>query len=84
MSKFLPTSGFKWTNPTEFDLNEYISNSSKECVLEGELEYPRELRELRNDYPLALDKIEIKREMLSEYQLKNADLYNMPIGNVSA
>ena len=82
MSKFLPTSGFKWTNPIEFDLNEYISNSSKECVLEGELEYPRELRELYNDNPLALDKIEIKREMLSEYQLKNADLYNIPISNI--
>ena len=26
--------------------------------------------------------MEIKREMLSEYQLKIADLYNIPIGNV--
>ena len=32
------------------------------------------LRELHNDYPLAQDKIEIKREILSEYQLKIADL----------
>ena len=31
--------------------------------------------------PLAPDKIEIKREILSEYQLKIADLYNIPIGN---
>ena len=30
----------------------------------------------------APDKIEIKRDMLSEYQLKIADLYNIPIGNV--
>ena len=30
---------------------------------------------------LAQDKIEIKR-MLSEYQLKIADLHNIPIGNV--
>ena len=29
------------------------------------LEYHKELRELQNDYSLALDKIEIKREMLS-------------------
>ena len=41
-----------------------------------------ELRELHSDYPLAPDKIEIKREMLSEYQLKIADLYNISIGNV--
>ena len=34
ISKFLPTSGFKWIDPKEFDLGEYTSNSSKECVLE--------------------------------------------------
>ena len=63
-------------------MNKYTSNSSKGCVLEVDLEYPKELRELHNDYPLAPDKIEIKREILSNYQLKNADLYNIPIGNV--
>ena len=35
-----------------------------------DLEYATELRELHNDYPLAPDKIEIKRETLSKYQLK--------------
>ena len=40
------------------------------------------MRKLHNDYPLAPVKIEIKREKLSEYQLKTADLYNVPIGNV--
>ena len=67
MFKFLPTSGFKWIDPKEFDLNKYSSNSSKWCVLEVDLEYPKELRELHNDYPLAPDKIVIKREMLSDY-----------------
>ena len=82
MSKFLPTSGFKWIDPKEFDLNKYASSSSKECVLKVDLEYPEELRELHNDYPLAPDKIEIKREMLSDCQLKIADLYNISISNV--
>ena len=82
MSKFLPVNGFKWIDPKEFNLNKYSSNSSKENVLEVDLEYPKELRELHNDYPLAPDKIEIEREMLSEYQLKIADHYNIPIGNV--
>ena len=82
MYKFLPTSGFKWIAPKEFDLNKYNSNISKGCVLEVDREYPKELQELHNDYPLAADKIEIKREMLSHYQLKVADLYNIPIGNV--
>ena len=82
MSKFLPTSGFKWIDSKEFDLNKYTSNSSKECVHEVDLEYPKELHTLRDDCPLAPDKIEIKRGMLSDYQLKIADLYNISIGNV--
>ena len=82
MSNFFPTSGFKWVDLKEFDLNEYISNGSKRCALEDDLKYLKELRQLQNDYPLAPDKIDIKREMLSEYQLKISDLCNIPIGNV--
>ena len=63
-------------------MNKYTSNSPKGCVLEADLEYPKELQELHNDYPLARDKIEIRREILSEYQLKIAHLYNIPIGDV--
>ena len=62
-------------------MNKYSSNNSKGCVLEVDLEYPKELRELPNDYPLAPDRIEIKRKILSDYQLKIADLYNISIGN---
>ena len=65
MSKFLPASRFKWIDLKEFDLNKYAINNSKGCVLENDFEYLKELRELRNDYPLAPDKIEIKREILS-------------------
>ena len=72
ISKFLPTSAFKWIDPKEFDLK----------VLEVELEYPKELRELHNNYPFAWDKIEIEREMMLDYQLKIADFYNTPIDNV--
>ena len=64
MSKFLPKSGFKWIDPKEFDVNKYASNSSKGCVVEIDLEYPKDLQELHNDYPLASDKIEIKRKIV--------------------
>ena len=40
MSKFLPTSGFKWIDTKEFVLNKYTSNSSKGCVLEVDIEFP--------------------------------------------
>ena len=79
MSKFFPTSGFNWIDPKELELNKYTSNSSKGFGSEVDLKYPKELRELHNDYPLAPDKIENKRKMLSEYQLKT--VYNIPIGN---
>ena len=82
MSKFHLTDRFKRIDPKKFDFNKYTSNSSKGCVLEVDLEYSKELWELHNDYPLAPDKIEIKEEVLCEYQLKITNLYNIPIGNV--
>ena len=45
MSKFLPTSGFKWIDPKEFKLNKYTSSSSKGFVLGVDLEYRKELCE---------------------------------------
>ena len=54
-----------------------ISSSSsylKGYVLKVDLEYPKELRELHNDYPLAPDKVETNREMFSDHHLKTADL----------
>ena len=63
ISKFLPTNKFKSTDSEEFDLNKYSKNSSKGCVLKVDLEYPKELHELHNDYPLAPDKTKIKEAM---------------------
>ena len=72
----------KWIDPKKFDLNKYSSDSFKGCALEVDLDYPKQLQELHNDYPLAPDKTEIKREMLSDYQLNITDIYNITIGNV--
>ena len=65
-------------------MNKYIINSSEGCVLEVYLEHSKELRELQNDYPLAPDKIEVRTEMLFEYQLKTAEYcwFTIFIGNV--
>ena len=63
-------------------MSKYTSNSSKGCVIKVDLEYPKESRDLHNDYPLAPNKIEIKREMLSEYQLKIANFYKISIRTV--
>ena len=61
-------------------MNKYGRNKSKVCVLE--LEYPKELRGFHDDYHLVPDKIEIQRKMLSNYQLKTAEFYNVFIGIV--
>ena len=82
MSKFFPTRGSKWIEPKEFNLYKYTSNSSKGCILEVHLQYPKKLHELHNDYTLARGEIEIKREMLSNDQIKISDFYNIPIGTV--
>ena len=69
MSKFLPTAGFKWIDPKEFNLNKYNNNIVKCCVSEVDLLYPKKLLELLNDYPSVPDKIEMNSEILSKYQL---------------
>ena len=50
--------------------------------MEVDLEYPKELHKLHIDYPLASVKIEIKREISSNYKLKIPDIDHVPIGNV--
>ena len=72
----------KWFDSKKFNLAKYNKNGSKGCVLDVDLEYPKELCKLHNDYPPSADKIEIKRKMLSKYQLMIADFYNISIANV--
>ena len=69
-------------DPAKFNLNKYDYRDSRGCALEVVLEYPKKLDELQNDYPSAPGKLEIKRKMLPDYQLKIADDYNISIGNV--
>ena len=73
ISKSLPTSGFKQIDPKNFDLTKHYNNCSKGCVSEVDLKYSKGFVRLYNYYPLALDKKEIKKEMLSNYDLKVVD-----------
>ena len=54
MSKPLPTHGFKWMKDNELEKWENYS-----CILEVDLEYPKSLHDLHNDYPLAPEQIEV-------------------------
>ena len=48
MSKQFPTSGFEWMTDDELDVWKHLS-----CILEVDLDYPEDLHNLNNDYPLA-------------------------------
>ena len=56
ISKPLPTHGFKWMKDNELNVWEKTS-----CILEVDLEYPKELHDLHNDYPLAPEQIEVDK-----------------------
>ena len=56
MSKPLPTHGFKWIKVSELETWELHS-----YILEVDLEYPRSLHDLHNDYPLAPEHIRVNK-----------------------
>ena len=56
MSQYLPTGKFKWMKQEQIDqLNfaKYKDSRKNGLILEVDLEYPKELHDLHNDYPLA-------------------------------
>ena len=78
MSKYLPYNNFKWVDKNNFVdhmmyLNdkkqfEYKDNKEVGHIYEVDLEYPRELHDAHNDYPLAPERMSIKQDQLSNYQ----------------
>ena len=62
--------------------DQYNDNSKKGLILEVDLEYPKELHDLHNDYPLAAEKVKVNKDMLSSYCQTIADKYNISTGLV--
>ena len=85
MSQALPTGGFKWLSPKQIEkinLGKYTENSKKGMILEVDLEYPTELHDLHNDYPLGPEKVKVTDEMLSNYCEKIQKKFNISTGLV--
>ncbi|KAL9957602.1 hypothetical protein ACROYT_G034521 [Oculina patagonica] len=79
MSKPLPKSGFKWKRvmPTEKEIMRKKEFAKTGWILEVDLEYPAELHEEHNRYPLAPEKKKINKDLFSPYQnklIKDLDL----------
>ena len=86
MSQYLPTGGFRWMTEkqiSKLDLAKYNENDKKGLILEVDLEYPKELHNLHNDYPLAAERVCVNKDMLSGYCKKIATEYNISTGLVS-
>ena len=86
MSQYLPTGNFKWMTDKEIskiDLGKYKADGKKGLILEVDLEYPQELHDIHNDYPVAPEKVKVLKNMLSDYCKKIAEKYNISIGLVS-
>ena len=86
MSQHLPTGNFKWMTDKEIktiDLEKYKADGKKGLILEVDLEYPQELHDLHNDYPVRTEKVRVSNDMLSGYCRKIAEKYNISIGLVS-
>ena len=86
MLEYLPYDGFEWVDESEVDSIDFSCvsvNSDVGYFLEVDLEYPSELHELHNDYPLAPEKLKVREDILSDYRLHIAERYGIKVGDVS-
>jgi len=72
MSQYLPYGSFKWIESENFSLQNVNEYSELGHIVEVDLEYPKELHDLHNDYPYCPEHFEIKSEMVSDYSRKIA------------
>ena len=70
MSKPLPTHGFKWFEEEDFENWRDIP-----CIIEVDLEYPKHLHDLHNDYPLAPERLVVNKVLKLIPNLKNKTKY---------
>ena len=80
MSQYLPTGNFKWLTEKQINrINWFNVNAERDkgYLLEVDLEYPKELHNLHNDYPCAAEQIKVTQIMLSDYCQKIANKFGI-------
>ena len=68
-------------NVDEFDVNSISEKSPIGYFLIVGLEYPDELHELHNDYPLAPEKLAVSSNMMPKYCKEIADKNEIKVGD---
>ena len=83
MSEYLPYEKFEWLeNIDGFNVMTINEKSDIGYILEVDLEYPKELHELHNDYPLVPEKLAVSSDMLSKYCKNIANEYDIKVDDV--
>ena len=78
------SSGWKKSQvDNEISLDQYDEDSDRGAILEVDLEYPTELHDLHNDYPLAPEKMRVDEGMLSNYCKWMQKKHGISVGMVS-
>jgi hypothetical protein len=79
MPEKLPCSGFEWMTREELDHLDVSSiGGNMGCALKVDLEYPKELHDLHNAYPLAPEGLAVDDDMLSDYA-RNLETTNVKV-----
>ena len=86
MSQYPPTGNFKWLNKQQIkNINWKTVDAENKTgyLLEVDLEYPRELHDLHNDYPCGAEQIKVTQDMLSDYCQRIAEKFGIKSGQVN-
>ena len=71
MSQALPTGGFRWVEDCDElakNIVDVPADGPEGYILEADLEYPPELHDEHNSYPLAPERMVIQKSWMSDYQ----------------
>ena len=71
MSQYLLTGGFRWEEDCKSlaeSIDSHPSDSPEGHILEVDLEYPEDLHDAHNAYPLAQERMMVQKKWMSDYQ----------------
>ena len=80
MSQGMPIGGFKWLTREEFERIDWLAQKDDQdlgYIVVCDLDYPPELHDRHNDYPLAPERLQVNYTWLSQKQMEINRCYNM-------